>query len=88
MQVTCINDRSMPVGFPIDKWIKKGEVYNVIGVYTFKPQNVLAFVLKEIDLSGEKYEAFQASRFAPTEDISDKEFQEALDEAFDLVEEF
>jgi hypothetical protein len=62
----CIDDTDRPSKIPEEKWIKKGEEYNVIFTLTVFPQKQLAFQLAEIELDERHlpYEFFLAKRFA------------------------
>lgn len=67
MKVICVNSENKPKQIPIEKWIKTGEQYTVIGVTRLNIQkNKLGFVLAEIDLDDScfPYHYFDSERFA------------------------
>lgn len=70
VECVCINDKNKPAEVPANKWIKKGNKYNVIFTLTVMPQKVLAFHLDspQLDDSCKPFEYFLASRFAFTEE--------------------
>jgi hypothetical protein len=65
MKVECTNDSGRPNEIPSNKWIKKGELYTVIGIIKCNIQKgALALILEEIDLSDcEPFKGFNAERF-------------------------
>jgi hypothetical protein len=69
VKAICIKDDNRPNIIPKNKWVKKGNEYEVIFTCTALPQKVLAFQLAEIELTEEHlpYEYFKADRFAFTE---------------------
>jgi hypothetical protein len=67
MKVICVNSENKPKQIPIEKWIKTGEQYTVIGVTRLNIQkNKLGFVLAEIDLDDScfPYHYFDSERFS------------------------
>jgi len=63
-KATCVDDKNRPNEIPINKWVKEGEKYTVIGA-EICPGGILAFTLEEIDLSDcFPYRHFAARRFA------------------------
>jgi hypothetical protein len=69
MRVVCLNSAGKPDKIPLEKWVKKGEVYTVIKAVNLAIGNKLAFELDEIKLTEENfpYEYFSADRFVPEE---------------------
>jgi hypothetical protein len=70
MQVICIDDSRKPKQIPQEKWIRKGQIYTVIGASHLSIQkNKIGLKLKEIELDQScfPYEYFDANRFKPTE---------------------
>lgn len=69
MKVQCFDDTGRPNEIPLNKWVKKGETYTVIGSIKCNIQGgALALILAEIDLSDcEPYKGFAANRFCPPE---------------------
>ena len=70
VECLCINDAGRPKEIPINKWVKKGNTYNVIFTVTVLPQKELGVQLAEIELTDRElpYEYFLANRFAFTEE--------------------
>lgn len=70
VECVCINDAGKPKEIPINKWVKKGNIYNVIFTVTVLPQKELGVQLAEIELTDRElpYEYFLANRFAFTEE--------------------
>ena len=70
VECVCINDAGRPKEIPINKWVKKGNIYNVIFTVTVLPQKELGVHLAEIELTDSElpYEYFLSNRFAFTED--------------------
>ncbi len=65
MLVECIDDSAKPNDIPTSKWVKKGQEYNVIGVWKMNMQGgILGFELAEINLDGcAPYKYYAANRF-------------------------
>lgn len=65
MLVECIDDSVKPNDIPTSKWVKKGQEYNVIGVWKMNMQGgILGFDLAEINLEGcAPYKYYAANRF-------------------------
>lgn len=74
IETVCINDKNKPKEIPANKWLKEGQIYNVIYTVTVLPQKQLAFHLAEIELdeSCKPYEYFLANRFAFTQENLEK----------------
>ena len=74
VECICIDDKNRPKEIPANKWLAKGNKYNVIYTVVVLPQRQLAFHLEEIDLDEtcKPYEYFLANRFAFTEDNLEK----------------
>lgn len=73
MKIICINDINRPKQIPIEKWVKKGNAYTLLGVVELNVQiGKLGFILAEIELDEScfPYFYFDSERFAIPEDIS------------------
>lgn len=70
VECICIDDSNRPKEIPVNKWVKKGEKYNVIYTIVCLPQKELGVLLSEIQLTDNElpYEYFLAKRFAFTEE--------------------
>ena len=68
VECICINDANRPKQIPVNKWVKEGDLYNVIYTVRVLPQNKIGVHLQEIDLdeSCMPYEYFLLNRFAFT----------------------
>lgn len=89
-RVVCVNDRSMPKGFPSNCWIKKGEVYTIVEAKFLARQHMtVGYKLAEIQIPEDcEYQFFLSNRFRPYSE-DDAEAEEAVNELlkeFDLVE--
>ena len=73
----CIDDKIKPKEIPANKWIKKGNEYNIIYTLTVMPQKQLAVHIHEIELDETcaPYEYFLAKRFAFTHEDMHKLMQ-------------
>lgn len=62
----CVDDSNRPSKIPVEKWVKKGNLYTIIFVTTVLPQDKLAIQLDEIILDDDcdPYAYFLAERFA------------------------
>lgn len=76
-EVICLNDSARPDGIPSNKWVKKGQKYNVIEVKKMLIQGgKLGFKLEEINIDDcFPYQYFSADRFGVV--ITDKMWAEA-----------
>ena len=74
VEAICINDDGKPKEIPINKWVKKGNTYNMIFTVTVLPQKELGVQLAEIELTDRElpYEYFLLNRFAFTEEALKK----------------
>lgn len=73
VECLCIDDSNRPKEIPVEKWPKKGELYNIIYTVTVLPQNKIGVTLSEIELTDKElpYEYFLLHRFAvKLDDIS------------------
>jgi hypothetical protein len=70
VECICIDDSNRPKEIAVNKWVKKGNKYNVIYTVRVLPQNEVGVVLSEIELTDNElpYEYFLLKRFAFTED--------------------
>jgi uncharacterized protein (UPF0128 family) len=70
VECICIDDSNRPKQIPINKWVKKGEKYNIIYTVKVLPQNEVGVVLSEISLTDNElpYEYFLLKRFAFTKE--------------------
>lgn len=70
VEAICIDDSNRPKQIPINKWVKKGEKYNIIYTIVCLPQKELGVLLSEIQLTDNElpYEYFLVKRFAFTEE--------------------
>jgi hypothetical protein len=77
VECICIDDSNKPNQIPDNKWVKKGQKYNIIYTVIVLPQRELGVVLSEIELTDNEmpYEYFLAKRFAVTQDNIAKLFQ-------------
>ena len=77
VECICIDDSNKPNQIPDNKWVKKGQKYNIIYTVIVLPQRELGVVLSEIELTDNEmpYEYFLAKRFAVTQDNIVKLFQ-------------
>lgn len=75
----CVDDLSRPADFPLSKWVKDGEKYNIVGASIVLPQGILGFQLSEIDMDANcyPYKYFSAHRF-----VFDVKYKDAI---FDMV---
>lgn len=67
MEVQCLDDSNRPSVIPISKWVKKGNLYNVLEVVKCNVQGgILGFKLEEIQLGADElpYKYFAATRFS------------------------
>jgi hypothetical protein len=66
VEATCIDDNNRPKEIGIDKWLKKGEKYNIIFTTICLPQNEIGVHLSEINLTEKElpYEFFMLRRFS------------------------
>jgi hypothetical protein len=66
VQCLCIDDSNRPKEIPVEKWVKKGQLYNIIYTVTVLPQKEIGVVLSEIELTEKElpYEYFLLRRFA------------------------
>jgi hypothetical protein len=82
MAVMCINDANKPQEIPQDKWIKKGQIYTVIGVQMLLSSNALGFELAEIKLDEScfPYHYFNPNRFEPVDNKEIAELEAELQE--------
>jgi 3-methyladenine DNA glycosylase AlkD len=74
VECICINDKNRPKEIPVNKWLKKDQLYTVIYTVTVLPQKQLAFHLEEIELDETcaPYEYFLANRFGFTQENLEK----------------
>lgn len=65
IRCACINDKDRPNEIPSTKWVKNGELYNIVFAIVVLPQRELGLQFQEIDLdeSCAPYEYFLANRF-------------------------
>jgi hypothetical protein len=84
MKIICINDKHKPKEIPIEKWIKYGEMYTLIGVQHLLSSDKLGFELAEIKLGEDcfPYHYFDPNRFAPIDEASMEHMES---EIYDLV---
>lgn len=70
VECICINDDNRPKQIPVNKWVKKGQKYNIIYTVRVLPQNEIGVMLSEIELTDNElpYEYFLLHRFAFTEE--------------------
>ena len=70
VECICIDDSNRPKEIPINKWVKKGEKYNIIYTVRVLPQNEIGVILSEIELTDKElpYEYFLLRRFSFTEE--------------------
>jgi len=98
IECVCCDDSAKPRAIPLNKWVKKDEVYHVIYTVTVLPKKQLAFHLAEIDLDETctPFTYFLAKRFAFTldnlkllmqliKDCSDTDF--SMDELMEQIPE-
>jgi hypothetical protein len=80
-KVVCINDKNRPDGIPINRWVKKDQVYTVIEVARLNIQGgMLGFKLEEINIDDcFPYQYFAAFRFLPLLPKKDDWIEETLD---------
>lgn len=66
VKAICINDAGRPKEIPIEKWVEKGETYNVKHVYNMvKQEMILGCDLWEINLKGcDPFLCYKLDRFA------------------------
>lgn len=66
-KVICIDDSNFPNEIPLNKRVKKGEIYTIIKINKLNGYNgILGVQIEEIDLSEyAPYLYFALSRFAP-----------------------
>ena len=66
IECVCINDANKPKEIPANKWVKKGDKYHIIHIFSQINQGgVKGVVLQELDVSMHKpYNCFILSRFA------------------------
>jgi hypothetical protein len=79
MKVICINDANRPKQVPVEKWVKKGEMYTVIATTMMNIQrNKIGLKLAEIELDQScfPYEYFSADRFMPATEVQVDALQE------------
>lgn len=72
MKVICIDDSRKPKQIPQEKWIKKGQIYTVIGGASLSIQrNKVGLKLKEVELDHScfPYKYFDADRFKPLNEV-------------------
>ena len=80
-KVVCIDDKNRPDGIPINRWVKKDQIYTVIEVARLRIQgSMLGFKLSEINIDDcFPYQYFAASRFLPLLPKEDDWIEETLD---------
>ena len=88
-KVVCINDRDRPDGIPINRWIKKDQIYTVIEVSRLHMQGgMLGFKLAEINIDDcFPYQYFAASRFLPLMPRENDWIEETLDRLLEEAKE-
>jgi len=88
-KVVCINDKDRPDGIPINRWVKKDEIYTVIEVSRLMMQGgMLGFKLAEINIDDcYPYQYFAASRFSPLLPNKDAWVEETLDRLLEEIKE-
>ena len=88
-KVVCINDKDRPDGIPINRWVKKDEIYTVIEVSRLMMQGgMLGFKLAEINIDDcYPYQYFAASRFYPLLPKKDAWVEETLDRLLEEIKE-
>lgn len=86
MKIMCINDANKPAEIPANKWVKKNEIYTLVGVQNLLSSNSFGFVLDEIDLDETcfPYHYFNPDRFVPIDTIHEELLQE-IDEILNPV---
>ena len=74
IKIKCVDDSQKPQQIPKNKWIKKGEWYNLIFIAWCKPEECQGFSLAEIELDEtcSPYEYYKGSRFAISEQDLEK----------------
>ncbi len=85
IQVICIDDAHRPNEVPTSRWVKKGEMYNIIQIDKLLMQGgEYGCKLQEIDNDDlAPYQYFRLARFAPPQT---NEAEEAVVETMDLRE--
>jgi hypothetical protein len=70
IECICIDEKNKPKEIPESKWIKEGEKYHITYTCFVLPQNELAFLLYEVELTDNElpYEYYLAKRFGITQD--------------------
>ena len=70
----CIDDSNKPVQIPSEKWVKKGEWYNITHIFIMVNQGMIqGCELAEFDISMHKpYNCYRLTRFAILEDDLEK----------------
>lgn len=80
LRVICINDADRPNEIPLNRWIKKGEIYHIIQIDAMNAQGgIYGCKLEEINNDDlVPYEYFRLDRFAVPVRLSEEE--EALED--------
>jgi len=78
MKIMCINDANRPQKIPVHKWVKKNEIYTLVGVQNLLSSQSFGFVLDEIDLDEScfPYHYFNPDRFVPIDTIHEELLEE------------
>ena len=79
-KVECIDDAGRPSEFPLNLWIKKGQVYTITRIDKMNMQGgALGVQLEEIDTSNNfPYTHFDIRRFRPIGEVPTEELEEVL----------
>ena len=83
MKIMCINDANRPQEIPQNKWVKKNEIYTLIGVQNLLSSDSFGFLLDEIvlDESCFPYHYFNPDRFVPIDSIQ----EDLLNQAEEII---
>ena len=70
VEAICIDNSCRPEVIPLNKWLKKGNIYTIIFTILVLPQRQIGVVLSEIELTEKElpYEYFLLSRFGFTDE--------------------
>jgi hypothetical protein len=88
-RVVCINDKFRPSEFPVNLWVKKGQIYTVSeSVHLARQHMSIGYKFDEIKIPEDcKYQYFISNRFRPI-DQDEEEAEKALEELILEIEEY